>query len=103
VIVTSDNPRTERPSDIIDEILRGVPGEVRNKVSVDADRARAIERAIGQARQGDLILIAGKGHETEQILPDGSGGTVKHHFDDREAARAALSAGKEARRGTRRI
>jgi UDP-N-acetylmuramoyl-L-alanyl-D-glutamate--2,6-diaminopimelate ligase len=90
VIVTSDNPRTERPSDIIDQILAGVPGELRQKVSVDADRARAIERAIEGARPGDIILIAGKGHETDQIMPDGRGGTVRHHFDDREAAKLAL-------------
>ncbi len=97
VYVTSDNPRTERPSAIIDEILAGIPGEQRGKVSVDADRGKAIERAIGQSRPGDLVLIAGKGHETYQIVPDGKGGTVTNHFDDREVARAAL--GMEARVG----
>lgn len=91
VIVTSDNPRTERPSDIIDQILAGIPGELRHKVSIDADRERAIHRAVEQARVGDIVLIAGKGHETEQILPDGLGGTIKHHFDDREVARVALA------------
>jgi len=91
VIVTSDNPRTERPSDIIDQILGGVPGELRHKVTVDADRARAIQRAVEQSRPGDIVLIAGKGHETDQISPDGRGGTVRQHFDDREVAAAALT------------
>jgi UDP-N-acetylmuramoyl-L-alanyl-D-glutamate--2,6-diaminopimelate ligase len=91
VIVTSDNPRTERPSDIIDEILAGVAPANRGKVQVEVDRKRAIRKAVEMARPGDLVLIAGKGHETEQIMPDGKGGTVRHHFDDREVARAALA------------
>lgn len=91
VVVTSDNPRTERPSAIIDEILSGVPGEERHRVSVDADRRRAIRRAVGMARPGDVVVIAGKGHETYQILPDGRGGTETIHFDDREEAREALA------------
>jgi UDP-N-acetylmuramoyl-L-alanyl-D-glutamate--2,6-diaminopimelate ligase len=91
VIVTSDNPRTERPSDIIDQILAGVAPENRGKVQVEVDRKRAIRRAVEMARPGDMVLIAGKGHETEQIMPDGRGGTVRHHFDDREVARAALA------------
>ncbi len=90
VLVTSDNPRTEQPGAIIDEILAGVPAERRDRVSVDVDRARAIARAIGEARAGDVVLIAGKGHETYQILPDGRGGTVTRHFDDRDEARSAL-------------
>lgn len=91
VIVTSDNPRTERPSEIIDQILSGVPGEERHKVVVDADRSRAIQRAIEHARPGDIVLIAGKGHETEQIMPDGRGGTIRHEFDDRQVAKGALT------------
>jgi UDP-N-acetylmuramoyl-L-alanyl-D-glutamate--2,6-diaminopimelate ligase len=91
VIVTSDNPRTERPSEIVDEILAGVEASQRGKVSVQVDRARAIELAIAQAAAGDVVIIAGKGHETEQILPDGKGGTVRMHFDDREVARAELA------------
>lgn len=90
VIVTSDNPRTERPGDIIDQILAGIAAGNRSKVSVQADRARAIAHAIEHAAPGDVVVIAGKGHETEQILPDGSGGTLRTHFDDREVARAAL-------------
>jgi UDP-N-acetylmuramoyl-L-alanyl-D-glutamate--2,6-diaminopimelate ligase len=91
VVVTSDNPRTERPSDIIDQVLGGVPAALREKVVVEVDRRRAIRRAVEMARPGDLVLIAGKGHETEQITPDGSGGTVRHHFDDREEAAAVLA------------
>jgi len=90
VVVTSDNPRTERPSDIIDEILTGVPAAMRGKVTVQADRARAIRHALEQMQPGDVVVIAGKGHETEQILPDGQGGTIRTHFDDREVARAVL-------------
>ncbi len=91
VIVTSDNPRTERPSAIIDQVLAGVPASHRHKVSVQVDRARAIRAAVEQARPGDVVVIAGKGHETEQVLPDGGGGTIRTHFDDREVARAALA------------
>jgi UDP-N-acetylmuramoyl-L-alanyl-D-glutamate--2,6-diaminopimelate ligase len=96
VIITSDNPRTERPSDIIDQILAGVPEELRHKVSVQVDRGRAIERAIELAGPGDVVIIAGKGHETEQILADPQklGATIRTHFDDREVAKAGL-----ARRG----
>jgi UDP-N-acetylmuramoyl-L-alanyl-D-glutamate--2,6-diaminopimelate ligase len=96
VYVTSDNPRSERPSDIIDEILTGVPDAARGKVSVDADRRRAIHRAIENARPGDVILICGKGHETEQIVSDGKGALIKHHFDDCEVARAALAERRHA-------
>lgn len=102
VIVTSDNPRTERPGDIIDEILAGVAAGHRHKVSVQADRARAIRHAIEQAASGDVVLIAGKGHETEQILPDGNGGTIRTHFDDREVARAALRERRTAKSGGER-
>ena len=91
VVVTSDNPRTERPSAIIDEVLSGIPESDRARVVIQADRARAIRHAIAEAEPGDVVVIAGKGHETEQILPDGAGGTLKVQFDDREVARAALA------------
>ena len=91
VVVTSDNPRTERPSTIVDEILTGIDTSLRHKVTVQVDRARAIRHAIEQARAGDVVVIAGKGHETEQIVPDGSGGTIRTHFDDREVAREVLA------------
>jgi UDP-N-acetylmuramoyl-L-alanyl-D-glutamate--2,6-diaminopimelate ligase len=81
VIVTSDNPRSEDPQAIIDEIVAGVVGEV----DVEPDRAAAIARAIEIAREDDVVLIAGKGAEPGQELADR---TVP--FDDREAARDAL-------------
>jgi UDP-N-acetylmuramoyl-L-alanyl-D-glutamate--2,6-diaminopimelate ligase len=80
-IVTSDNPRSENPQAIIDEILGGVVGDV----DVEPDRAAAIARAIELAHDGDVVLIAGKGAEQGQELADR---TIP--FDDREAARDAL-------------
>lgn len=90
IVISSDNPRTELPSAIIDQVLGGIDVSERSRVRVQADRAKAIKSSIMDARPGDVILIAGKGHETEQILPDGMGGTRTIHFDDREHARAAL-------------
>jgi UDP-N-acetylmuramoyl-L-alanyl-D-glutamate--2,6-diaminopimelate ligase len=84
VVVTSDNPRTEDPERILDDILAGIPSKVQPEVI--GDRATAIRSAILQAQPGDGVLIAGKGHEDYQIL-----GTEKIHFDDREQAQAALS------------
>jgi len=83
--VTSDNPRTEDPRAIADEVLAGFPAGAR--VEVELDRRAAIRRAIGEAVAGDLIVVAGKGHETYQIV-----GTSSAHFDDREEVRAALAA-----------
>jgi UDP-N-acetylmuramoyl-L-alanyl-D-glutamate--2,6-diaminopimelate ligase len=83
VVVTSDNPRTEDPQKILEDVLAGIPTKV--KPIVDIDRASAIETAILNAKAGDGVLIAGKGHEDYQIL-----GTEKIHFDDREQARLAL-------------
>ncbi|MBV9385649.1 MAG: UDP-N-acetylmuramoyl-L-alanyl-D-glutamate--2,6-diaminopimelate ligase [Chroococcidiopsidaceae cyanobacterium CP_BM_ER_R8_30] len=85
VVVTSDNPRTEDPEKILQDILAGIPETI--EPIIISDRATAISTAIGQARAGDGVLIAGKGHEDYQIL-----GTEKIHFDDREQARAALIA-----------
>jgi len=90
VVVTSDNPRTEVPSRIIDEILAGMTQEKRKQAHVHPDRSQAIAFAVANASAGDVILIAGKGHETEQISPDGAGGVRTVHFDDREHARIAL-------------
>ena len=84
-IVTSDNPRSEDPDAIIHEILPGTNGG-RAAVEVVADRREAIRRALGIAEADDLVLIAGKGHETYQIFSDR---TV--HFDDREVVREVLS------------
>lgn len=83
-VVTSDNPRTEEPRAIVEAILPGLAGSTA-KVVVEVDRARAIEQAILAAAPGDVVLLAGKGHEPYQIV-----GTEKRHFDDREQARAAL-------------
>ncbi len=82
--VTSDNPRTENPQQILDDILAGIPESVHPVVL--CDRAEAIREAILTAQPGDGVLIAGKGHEDYQIL-----GTEKIHFDDREQAREALA------------
>ncbi len=84
VVVTSDNPRTEDPEKILQDILAGIPASVQPRVI--CDRATAIRTAILNAQPGDGVLIAGKGHEDYQIL-----GTEKIHFDDREQARAALA------------
>ncbi len=77
IIVTSDNPRTEDPEKIIDDILEGV--ETTMNVIREADRRRAIEQALQTAGRNDVILIAGKGHETYQII-----GEARIHFNDRE-------------------
>ncbi len=84
-VITSDNPRSERPEAIIGEILAGIPKETREKCSVEPDRARAIRLAVEGAAPDDLVLIAGKGHEDYQIFADR---TI--HFDDREAAAEVL-------------
>jgi UDP-N-acetylmuramoyl-L-alanyl-D-glutamate--2,6-diaminopimelate ligase len=84
VIVTNDNPRSEDPLAIIDEIASGIPDGA--AAIVEPDRAAAIERAIDAARSGDVVVVAGKGHETTQEI-DG----VLVPFDDREVARAALA------------
>ncbi len=81
VVVTSDNPRQEEPQAIIDDVLPGVP----NPALVEVDRKKAIEQAIEAAASNDIVLIAGKGHETYQDI-----GGKKHHFSDFEIAKAAL-------------
>lgn len=90
VVVTSDNPRTERPGDIIDAILGGMPAEARAAALVHADRRAAIRAAIGGAGERDVIVLAGKGHEREQEIPDGMGGVARVTFDEVGEARAAL-------------
>ena len=83
VVVTSDNPRTEDPQQILRDVVGGIPEGT--ALEVEADRAQAIASAIASASGDDLVLIAGKGHEDYQIL-----GTSKVHFDDREEAEKAL-------------
>tara|TARA_B100001964_G_scaffold117775_1_gene131218 strand:+ start:223 stop:1815 length:1593 start_codon:yes stop_codon:yes gene_type:complete len=86
-IVTSDNPRSEDPQRIVDDILEGIPSSAKQgkDYEVIVDRKEAIGFAIEQARPGDLVMIAGKGHEDYQILNTG-----KIHFDDREVAAEAI-------------
>ncbi len=87
VVITSDNPRSEAPATIISQILRGLSGvPAGERVRVEADRARAIEQAVREADAADVVLVAGKGHETFQEVAG-----VRHPFDDREQARAALA------------
>ena len=84
-VVTSDNPRTEDPMNIIQDILPGVRSINGAKYVVLPDRGEAVRYAVCQANSGDVVVIAGKGHEDYQII-----GTRRIHFDDREAAAAAL-------------
>ena len=91
VVITSDNPRSEDPARIIDEIERGIPAgrEASTRTPVIeslVDRAAAIERAIAMATPGDVVLVAGKGHEKYQQIGD-----RVLPFDDGEVARAALA------------
>ncbi|WP_249869871.1 UDP-N-acetylmuramoyl-L-alanyl-D-glutamate--2,6-diaminopimelate ligase [Oceanobacillus saliphilus] len=85
-IFTSDNPRTEDPEQILDDMTRGLQ-ESDGSFEVIADRNEAIIQAVNYAQEEDIILIAGKGHETYQII-----GHTKHDFDDREVARTAILA-----------
>ena len=82
VIITSDNPRFEEPQDIINDMLAGLNAQQMKKVLSIADRREAIKTAVMLAQKGDVILIAGKGHEDYQEIKG-----VKHHFDDREVVR----------------
>ena len=83
VVVTSDNPRSEDPETILADVVAGIPAGT--NLRVEPDRALAIAAAIASAGPGDLVLIAGKGHEDYQILATG-----RIHFDDREQAEQAL-------------
>jgi UDP-N-acetylmuramoyl-L-alanyl-D-glutamate--2,6-diaminopimelate ligase len=86
VILTSDNPRTENPEKILDDMEAGITPEMKGKVLRITDRREAIKTAVMLASPGDVILVAGKGHEPYQEING-----VKHHFDDREELREALS------------
>ena len=85
VIITSDNPRFERPEDIIADMLAGLDEAGRDKTLAITDRREAIRTAAALAQTGDVILIAGKGHEPYQEIEG-----VKHHFDDHEEVRSAF-------------
>lgn len=85
-VITSDNPRNEEPLRIIEDIERGLlPADLDRKITIP-DRARAISHAVVQLAVGDALVIAGKGHEDYQII-----GATKHHFDDVEVAREAVT------------
>ena len=85
VILTSDNPRTEDPEKILDDMEAGITPDMKRKTLRITDRREAIKTAVMLADKGDVILVAGKGHETYQDING-----VKHHFDDREELREAL-------------
>jgi UDP-N-acetylmuramoyl-L-alanyl-D-glutamate--2,6-diaminopimelate ligase len=84
-VITSDNPRTEDPLAILADVERGLSVEQRGRAATQVDRRTAIRKAIERLDAGDVLVIAGKGHEDYQIL-----GTEKIHFDDAEVARDAL-------------
>ena len=87
VIITSDNPRFEEPQDIINDMLAGLNAQQMKSVVSIVDRREAIKTAVMMAEKGDVILIAGKGHEDYQDVKG-----TKHHFDDREEVRKAFGA-----------
>lgn len=90
IVATSDNPRTEEPRRILDDILAGFPPAVRKRVMVEPDRRAAIRGAISTLNAGDVLLLAGKGHENYQII-----GTQRLPFDDVQEALQAAIARKE--------
>lgn len=85
LILTSDNPRNEKPEDIIHQMMEGIPGESRNRVLSIPDRREAIKTAVMLASRGDIILVAGKGHEDYQEIKG-----KKYHFSDMEVLREYL-------------
>ena len=85
IILTSDNPRTEDPEKILDDMEAGITPDLKRKTLRIADRREAIKTAVMLANPGDVILIAGKGHEPYQEVMG-----VKHHFDDREELKNAF-------------
>src|ERR1051325_5903487 len=84
VVLTSDNPRSEDPLDIMNDVMVGLRRFDTPHVA-EPDRSQAISRALAEAKAGDVVLMAGKGHETYQVLHDRI-----IHFDDRETARTEL-------------
>ena len=86
VMVTSDNPRTEDPQTIIDDICAGFVSADREHIRVEPDRKKAIFGALAETQRGDIVLLAGKGHETYQII-----GTTKYDFSDVQVAKETLS------------
>ena len=89
IVITSDNPRKEQPEDIIEQIASGLPENINSNKTVlkIADRKAAIIKALKEAKSGDSVVIAGKGHETGQYFADRT-----LPFDDREVARSFFNA-----------
>lgn len=87
VVLTSDNPRTEDPAEIIRQMQEGIDDEFKSTTLSIVDRREAIRTALALARPGDVVLVAGKGHETYQEVNG-----VRHHFDDREVVAEVLAA-----------
>jgi UDP-N-acetylmuramoyl-L-alanyl-D-glutamate--2,6-diaminopimelate ligase len=92
VVITSDNPRTEDPDRILDDIRSGIPAGSENRVLSVVNRREAIKAAVALSRKGDMILVAGKGHETYQEVNG-----VRNHFDDREELAALAVPVRETR------
>ena len=88
VFVTSDNPRSESPAAIADEIMGGVTAEFASRVTIELDRRAAIRAAIAIAGSGDVVIVAGKGHENTQTI-----GSTVVPFDDVEVSRELLEVG----------
>lgn len=86
VLFTADNPRSEDPADILNQMIAGVPAEYSSRAIVNPDRRGAIRTAAALSGRGDIVLVAGKGHETYQEVKG-----VRSHFDDMEELRAAFS------------
>ncbi|CQB89378.1 UDP-N-acetylmuramoylalanyl-D-glutamate--2%2C 6-diaminopimelate ligase [Chlamydia trachomatis] len=89
--LTSDNPRSEDPQTIINQMLEGIPQTERDQVYTNVSRRQAITDACAAAQRGDLVVIAGKGHETYQEIKG-----IKHHFDDKEVAQEIFAKEKLA-------
>ena len=86
VVFTSDNPRSENPTQIIDDIMDGVSSENLEKVTRIIDRREAIEMALSIAKKNDIVLVAGKGHESYQEING-----IKNNFDDFEVIKNIIS------------
>jgi UDP-N-acetylmuramoyl-L-alanyl-D-glutamate--2,6-diaminopimelate ligase len=99
VVVTSDNPRTEDPDAIIDDVLAGSRPSYRDRLVVDDDRRSRHRHWPPDAEPGDVVVIAGKGHETTQTI----GTSTAHEFDDRVVARELLEGPRDRHHDRRRV
>ena len=94
VLVTSDNPRSENPEEIIDQIQEGIIPDSKKKILRIPNREEAIAQALGLAERDDVVLVLGKGHEPYQII-----GSQKNSFDDRLCAQKILRGAKRVHAG----